>query len=65
MNFVDLAHSAFSMVGGYVAVRAKNRQGAPFLLALPIAFVASAAHRAKSAGLAADLDTLHPLLAVA
>lgn len=42
MNFVNLAHGAFAMVGGYVAVTAMNRWGVPFLLALPLAFVASA-----------------------
>lgn len=43
MNFVNLAHGAFAMVGGYVTALAMNRLGVPFLLCLPLAFVASAA----------------------
>jgi branched-chain amino acid transport system permease protein len=42
MNFVNLAHGAFAMVGGYVAVVAMTRFGVPFLAALPIAFIVSA-----------------------
>ena len=42
MNFINLAHGAFAMVGGYVAVVGMNRAGVPFLATLPIAFVASA-----------------------
>jgi branched-chain amino acid transport system permease protein len=42
MNFVNLAHGAFAMLGGYVCVTVMNRMGVPFLLSLPIAFVASA-----------------------
>ena len=42
MNFVNLAHGAFAMLGGYVCVMLMNRLGVPFLLSLPIAFVASA-----------------------
>lgn len=42
MNFVNLAHGAFAMLGGYVCVWAMNRLGVPFLLSLPLAFVASA-----------------------
>ncbi|MDE2018590.1 MAG: branched-chain amino acid ABC transporter permease, partial [Hyphomicrobiales bacterium] len=42
MNFVNLAHGAFAMLGGYVAALAMARAGAPFLLALPLAFAASA-----------------------
>jgi len=41
MNFVNLAHGAFAMVGGYACVVAMNRVGVPFLAALPIAFVVS------------------------
>jgi branched-chain amino acid transport system permease protein len=41
MNFVNLAHGAFAMVGGYACVVAMNRMGVPFLAALPIAFVVS------------------------
>ncbi len=43
MNFVNLAHGAFAMLGGYVCVVLMNRLGVPFLLTLPIAFVAAAA----------------------
>ena len=39
MRFVNLAHVSLCMLGGYVAVTAMDRFGAPFLLALPIAFV--------------------------
>ncbi len=42
MNFVNLAHGAFAMAGGYVCVVAMGRFGVPFLAALPIAFVATA-----------------------
>ena len=43
MNFINLAHGAFAMAGGYVTVLLMNRAGLPFLLCLPIAFVATAA----------------------
>ena len=43
MNFINLAHGAFAMAGGYVTVGLVNRWGMPFLAALPLAFVASAA----------------------
>jgi len=43
MNFVNLAHGAFAMLGGYVCVVLMTQSGVPFLAALPIAFVASAA----------------------
>ncbi|MDQ3026524.1 MAG: branched-chain amino acid ABC transporter permease [Pseudomonadota bacterium] len=42
MNFVNLAHGAFAMMGGYVCVVAMTRLGVPFLAALPLAFIASA-----------------------
>ena len=42
MNFVNLAHGAFAMAGGYVAVVAMTRLGVPFLAALPLAFAATA-----------------------
>ena len=42
MNFVNLAHGAFAMAGGYCAVIVVNTWGVPFLLALPIAFLFSA-----------------------
>ena len=43
MNFVNLAHGAFAMLGGYVTVVLTSRAGVPFLAALPFAFLASAA----------------------
>jgi len=42
MNFVNLAHGAFAMLGGYVSVMAMTKAGIPFLAALPLAFIASA-----------------------
>jgi branched-chain amino acid transport system permease protein len=42
MNFVNLAHGAFAMAGGYVCAVLVNRAGWPFVAALPMAFVASA-----------------------
>ncbi len=42
MNFVNLAHGAFAMLGGYVCVTLLSRLGVPFLLSLPVAFIASA-----------------------
>src|SRR5436853_1451040 len=41
MNFVNLAHCSFAMVGGYVTVSLVNRFGWPFLATLPVAFVAA------------------------
>jgi branched-chain amino acid transport system permease protein len=43
MNFVNLAHGAFAMAGGYITVVLVNRMGVPFALGLPLAFVFSAA----------------------
>jgi branched-chain amino acid transport system permease protein len=43
MNFVNLAHGAFAMVGGYVTVIAMQRFGVPFLATLPLAFLIAAA----------------------
>ncbi|HEX7156472.1 MAG TPA: branched-chain amino acid ABC transporter permease [Burkholderiaceae bacterium] len=42
MNFVNLAHGAFAMLGGYAAAVAMQRLGLPFLAALPLAFAAAA-----------------------
>jgi len=42
MNFVNLAHGAFAMAGGYVTVVAMTRLGIPFLAALPLAFLVTA-----------------------
>jgi branched-chain amino acid transport system permease protein len=43
MNFINLAHCAFAMLGGFVAVTLVNTMGWPFLTALPMAFLAAAA----------------------
>ena len=43
MNFINLAHGAFAMAGGYVGVVLANRLGVPFLLCLPLVFIATAA----------------------
>ena len=45
MNFVNLAHGAFAMAGGYVTVVLVNRMGVPFLASLPLAFLVTAAAR--------------------
>src|SRR3977135_2664647 len=42
MNFVNLAHCSFAMLGGYVTVTLTNSLGWPFLATLPIAFLAAA-----------------------
>src|SRR5258708_15534005 len=39
MGFVNLAHGAFAMAGGYVVLTATRSWGVPFLLSLAIAFV--------------------------
>jgi branched-chain amino acid transport system permease protein len=39
MNFINLAHGAFAMAGGYCTVIVVNRLGLPFALGLPIAFL--------------------------
>jgi branched-chain amino acid transport system permease protein len=43
MNFVNLAHGAFAMIGGYACVTLMSRLGVPFILSLPVAFFVSAA----------------------
>jgi len=43
MNFINLAHGAFAMAGGYLVVVLMQRWGWPFLACLPVAFVATAA----------------------
>ena len=42
MNFVNLAHGAFAMVGGYVAALAMSHLHIPFVASLVLAFVAAA-----------------------
>jgi len=39
MNFINLAHGAFAMAGGYVTVLLMQRAGVPFLACLPLAFL--------------------------
>jgi branched-chain amino acid transport system permease protein len=43
MNFINLAHGAFAMAGGYVLVLLMQRAGWPFLACLPVAFAVTAA----------------------
>ena len=43
MNFVNLAHGAFAMAGGYACAILVNRYGVPFAAGLPLAFLVSAA----------------------
>jgi branched-chain amino acid transport system permease protein len=42
MNFINLAHGAFAMVGGYVCVTLLGKMGLPFLATLPLAFIVAA-----------------------
>lgn len=42
MNFVNLAHGAFAMVGGYAAAVVMNRYGVGFFPALAVSFVTAA-----------------------
>jgi branched-chain amino acid transport system permease protein len=42
MNFVNLAHGSFAMLGGYVTVTLMNSLGWSFFATLPVAFVAAA-----------------------
>ncbi len=42
MNFINLAHGAFAMAGGYITVLLMQRLEVPFLLCLPLAFLGSA-----------------------
>src|SRR5882762_6394154 len=42
MNFVNLAHGAFAMTGGYITVLLVNRAGLPYLAGLVLAFFATA-----------------------
>jgi branched-chain amino acid transport system permease protein len=43
MNFVNLAHCSFAMLGAYVVVTLMNAFGWPFFATLPAAFIAAAA----------------------
>ena len=42
MNFVNLAHGAFAMAGGYTTAILMNRYGWPFVATLPLAFAVPA-----------------------
>lgn len=42
MNFINLAHGAFAMFGGYLCVTLLNRADVPFLAALPLAAAGTA-----------------------
>ena len=42
MNFINLAHGAFAMAGGYITVVLMQRFGVPFLICLPLAFIGAA-----------------------
>lgn len=42
MNFINLAHGAFAMAGGYITVLLMQRLDVPFLLCLPLAFLGAA-----------------------
>lgn len=42
MNFINLAHGAFAMLGGYLTVALMQRYDVPFLVCLPLAFAATA-----------------------
>lgn len=58
MNFVNLAHGAFAMLGGYVTVALMQRLGVPFLWTIPAAFLAAAA-----AGLVLERLVYRPMYA--
>lgn len=42
MNFINLAHGAFAMAGGYITVLLMQRLDVPFLVSLPAAFLGAA-----------------------
>jgi branched-chain amino acid transport system permease protein len=42
MNFINLAHGAFAMLGGYLTVVLMQKGGLPFLVCLPLAFAVPA-----------------------
>src|SRR6516165_5602497 len=42
MNFVNLAHCSFAMLGGFVTVTLTNELGWPFFASLPLAFLSAA-----------------------
>jgi len=56
MNFINLAHGAFAMAGGYILIVLMQRAGWPFLACLPVAFALTAA-----AGALAERTLYRPL----
>jgi len=42
MNFINLAHCSFAMLGGYVTILLMRHYGWPFFATLPLAFIAAA-----------------------
>lgn len=42
MNFINLAHGAFAMAGGYTTVLLMQHAGLPFLMCVPLAFLVTA-----------------------
>ncbi|MGK9232836.1 branched-chain amino acid ABC transporter permease [Inquilinus limosus] len=56
MNFINLAHGAFAMLGGYVTAILMNRWQVPFFLCLPAAFAIAAL-----AGLVLERTLYRPL----
>src|ERR1700758_5605097 len=42
MNFVNLAHCSFAMIGGYFTVTLMSRAGLPFFATVPLAFLGTA-----------------------
>ena len=61
MNFINLAHGAFAMFGGYICAMAMARIGVPFLATLPLAFLAAAAGAALEPLLYRRLYRANPL----
>jgi branched-chain amino acid transport system permease protein len=58
MNFINLAHGAFAMAGGYTMVLLMQRAGWPFLACLPAAFAVAAL-----AGALLERTLYHPMYA--
>src|SRR4029077_13642895 len=58
MNFINLAHGAFAMAGGYVTVLLMNKFGRPLCATLPAAFVFAAL-----VGAALDRTVYRPMYA--
>ena len=52
MNFINLAHGAFAMAGGYITVLLMQKLGVPFLVCLPLAFAGAALLKLRANGAA-------------